>query len=316
MILGTRGSALALTQTDMVTAALEAAHPGLAVSREIIQTTGDLRQDLRLGRPDSGADKAVWTKELEAALADGRIDAAVHSGKDVPTELPANFRLVSCLPRAAVNDVLVSKHAGGFSGLPEGATVATSSVRRLRELRWQRPDLHVVEMRGNVPTRLQKLADQDELDAILLAQAGLDRLGYTLAGHVSHRSLPAPFGLHATALPAGEFLPAASQGIVVLEVLGEDAARDARLTAIRHEPTWRALAAERHLLHLLHAGCHTPIGVLTDVRENGSLHMRAVVFDELDADAPPRQGEAEADDPLGCAARLVSRLSLSPPPRA
>ena len=286
MILGTRGSALALAQTQMVLAALRSAHPGHHFSHEVIHTTGDLRQDLRLGRPDSGADKGVWTKELEAALASGSVQAAVHSAKDVPTELPPGFHLAGCLPRAHVEDALISKLPGGIAGLAAGATVATSSVRRACQLRHFRPDLQVVEIRGNVPTRLQKLADSDTLDALVLARAGLDRLGYATswlesadAGPDAPALVPLPGGLEATLLPPAHFLPAAAQGIVTLEVFGHDPVRDGLLAVITDQSTWRALRAEREFLRLLKAGCHTPIGLLTTEAE-GHMTMTAIIFPE------------------------------------
>jgi hydroxymethylbilane synthase len=292
MILGTRGSALALAQTQMVLAALRNAHPGHTFSHEVIHTTGDLRQDLRLGRPDSGADKGVWTKELEAALAAGSVQAAVHSAKDVPTELPPGFHLAGCLPRAHVEDALISKLPGGITALAAGATVATSSVRRACQLRHFRPDLQVVEIRGNVPTRLQKLADSDALDALVLARAGLDRLGYATswlepadAGLLSPAVFsevtlqPLPCGLQATLLPPAQFLPAAAQGIVTLEVFGHDPVRDGILSSITDQSSWRALRAEREFLRLLKAGCHTPIGLLT-TEVDGHMTMTAIVFPE------------------------------------
>jgi hydroxymethylbilane synthase len=276
----------------MVLAALRNAHPGHTFSHEVIHTTGDLRQDLRLGRPDSGADKGVWTKELEAALAAGSVQAAVHSAKDVPTELPPGFHLAGCLPRAHVEDALISKLPGGIAGLAAGATVATSSVRRACQLRHFRPDLQVVEIRGNVPTRLQKLADSDALDALVLARAGLDRLGYATswlepadAGLLSPAVFsevtlqPLPCGLQATLLPPAQFLPAAAQGIVTLEVFGHDPVRDGILSSITDQSSWRALRAEREFLRLLKAGCHTPIGLLT-TEVDGHMTMTAIVFPE------------------------------------
>ena len=296
VILGTRGSALALAQTTLVTQALEAAHPGLAVSHRVIQTTGDLRQDIRLGGGTPGFDKAVWTKELEAALADGSVHAAVHSGKDVPTDLPPGFALIGCLPRAATPDVLISKHGGGLAGLPDGARVATSSVRRLRQLQWLRPDVQVAEMRGNVPTRLRKLQDDPDLDALLLARAGLDRLG-----------IEPPPGVFFHELPATDFLPAAAQGIVVIEALASAGDVAKIFAAITHAPTWTVLRAEREFLRLLGAGCSTPVGVRT-WEESGRLRMEGCVFDE--GISPPRCGEAAGslDDPEGCAADLCRAL--------
>jgi hydroxymethylbilane synthase len=312
MILGTRGSALALAQTDMVLQSLRSTHPSDVFTHEVIHTTGDLRQDLRLGRPESGADKGVWTKELEAALAACSVHAAVHSAKDVPTELPPGFHLAGCLSRAAVEDVLVAKTSGGFDSLRPGATVATSSVRRACQLRHHRPDLRVVEMRGNVPTRLQKLADATDLDALVLARAGLDRLGYaTPWAPPAADATPLPDALHATLLPLDQFLPAAAQGIVTFEVFGDDPDRDAILQAITDPAAWRALRAEREFLRLLRAGCHTPIGLLT-FEENGVLQMQSIVFpDDGRLSAPPRTARAtgHADDPEAVARRLFDALT-------
>lgn len=315
MILGTRGSALALAQTAMVLASLREAFPGETFSHRVIHTTGDLRQDLRLGRPESGADKSVWTKELEAALADGQIDVAIHSAKDVPTVLPPGFRLAGCLPRAAINDVLVARHPGGLESMPIGATVATSSTRRARQLTHHRPDLQVVEIRGNVPTRLLKLSDQPGLDALILARAGLDRLGYATPWLAPRTPVhqPIPEGLHATMLPADQFFPAAAQGIVAFEVLGKNPERDARLAAITDPQAWRALRAEREFLRLLHAGCHTPIG-LHSAEIDGSLSLHALVFDDDPlSTAPPRTSHARgpAATPEAVAAAAVAALRPS-----
>jgi hydroxymethylbilane synthase len=273
--------------------------PELDVGQRIIQTTGDLRPDLRLGGRDPNHDKAVWVRELEAALRADVIQAAVHSAKDVPAQLPDGFRLGCCLPRGAVNDVLISKHTGGLAGLPEGATVATSSLRRERQLMWKRPGLRVVEIRGNVPTRLSRLMATPQLDAIVLAQAGLDRLG-----------IVAP-GLQITALPASEFLPAPAQGIVGVESFG-DSPITACLEAITDRPTFQALIAERAVLRGLGAGCHTPIGLVSESGPDGTLTMKAVLFDENDLTAAPRLAEASAPagQPDELARRVVSGLRL------
>src|SRR5687767_3200112 len=181
LILGTRGSELALTQTEMVKAALAAAWPELRVRHEVIKTSGDLRPDLKLVEFSRGdqpvLDKGIFTRELEQALQAGTIHAAVHSLKDVPTLLEPGFRIAAVLPRAPVEDVLISKIPGGLTALPEGSVVATSSVRRARQLRWLRPGLAVADIRGNVGTRIRKVADDRSTAALLLARAGLVRLG-------------------------------------------------------------------------------------------------------------------------------------------
>jgi hydroxymethylbilane synthase len=300
ILLGTRGSALALAQTELIESALRSRFPGLEVEHRVVHTTGDLRPDLRLGGRDPGHDKAVWVRELESALRSGSIHAAVHSAKDVPAERPEGFRLAGCLPRAAVNDVLISKHAGGLNGLPEGAAVATSSLRRERQLIWKRPDLRVIEIRGNVPTRLQKLLSMPQLDALVLAQAGIDRLG-----------IQAP-GLQFTPLPPAEFLPAPAQGIVAVETFGEDAGRVRLFDAITDRKTFEALMAERAVLRGLEAGCHTPVGVFSECAPDGSMTMKVALFDENDLTAAPRLASASgpAGQPDEFARQIVRALRL------
>ena len=186
IVLGTRGSALALVQAGMVEEALRRAWPGLEIERRIIKTTGDQRTDVPLSEVAQVAqvDKGIFIKELELALEAGEIDVAVHSLKDVPSVLEEDFAIAAVLPRAAVRDVLVTTEEGGLGGLRKGATVATSSVRRRRLLESLRPDLRVVDIRGNVPTRIRKLHESGEIDGLLLARAGLARLGLLEAGLV------------------------------------------------------------------------------------------------------------------------------------
>ena len=304
LILGTRGSELALTQTEMTTAALVAAWPGLRVRRQIIKTSGDLRPDLKLAEFSQGdapvVDKGIFTKELEQALRAGTIHAAVHSLKDVPTLLDEGMRITAVLPRAPVEDVLISKLPGGLDGLPAGAVVATSSVRRARQLRWLRPDLAVADIRGNVPTRMRKVAEDNNITALLLARAGLVRLGLF---HDVLTEYGTP--LHMTVLAAEKFPPAASQGAVGIETFGENADLARLLAAINHAPTFHAITAERRFLELLQAGCQTPVGVRTRL-ENGTLHMAALVFP--DHDGPPRTAAASHPDALAVAADLFAGL--------
>ena len=180
IILGTRGSELALKQTSMVTALLQAAHPFLEVSHTVIQTTGDKRQDLKLNQfgKDGAAlvDKGIFIKELEVALESKQIHAAVHSLKDLPSELEQHFAVAAVLERAPIEDVLISAGKYTLNTLPQGATVGTSSVRRARQLHMLRPDVKIVDLRGNVPTRVRKCLGENALDAIILAAAGLMRL--------------------------------------------------------------------------------------------------------------------------------------------
>src|SRR4029453_18178806 len=173
--LGTRGSELARAQTLLVEKAILSAHPSVTIETKIIVTRGDNAKvvDARAGR------KGLFTAEIERAVLAGEVDVAVHSAKDLPSETSPGAQITAVLPRAPINDVLISKHSGGFASLRSGATLATGSVRRQRQLHWKRADLKVVDLRGNVPTRLRKLA-QNEWDGIVLASAGLERLGFSL----------------------------------------------------------------------------------------------------------------------------------------
>ncbi len=305
LILGTRGSELALTQTEMTKAALAAAWPELRVRHEVIKTSGDLRPDLKLTEFSKGdhpvVDKGIFTKELEQALKAGTIHAAVHSLKDVPTLLEDGFRITAVLPRAPVEDVLISKIPGGLDALPPGSVVATSSVRRARQLKWLRPDLVVTDIRGNVATRIRKVADDAAVSALLLARAGLVRLGI-------FRDVLTEFGtpLHLAVLDAATFPPAASQGAVAIETFLESEELIRVLAAINHAPTFQMITAERRFLELLQAGCQTPVGVHTTL-ENGTLHMKALVFP--DAEGEPSQSAASGADPHTVAAVLFRGLS-------
>ena len=308
LILGTRGSELALAQATMTQAALEAAWPGIRVERQIIHSTGDLRPDLKLSEFNRGpqpVDKGIFTKELEIALQGAQIDIAVHSLKDVPTELGAGFRIAAVLPRAATEDVLISKIPGGLSALPAGSIVATSSVRRARQLKWLRPDLQVEDIRGNVPTRIKKLAAAGHLAALLLARAGLDRLN--LSAEVSTVD---GVELHQEILDKTTFLPAASQGAVAIEIFGSNPALEACLAAINHEQAFPCITAERHFLHLLKAGCQTPVGLSSSI-DGETLRMDAVIFSESDPAAAPRVSQAigAASEPESVAQALFENIA-------
>ena len=302
--LGTRGSALALAQAVLTETALS--EVGHTVQRHVISTIGDKRQDLKLSEFASATagtaqviDKGIFTKELELALADRTIDFAVHSLKDVPTELAEGYSIAAVLPRAPIEDVLISKHPCGLDGLPEKATVATSSVRRAAQLQMLRPDLQVVDIRGNVPTRIQKLADNESWDGIILAHAGLARLGM-------HDLLSAET---TTILDPQEFLPAAGQGAVGIEVYKPTEHTLQALAAIDHEETHLRIRAERHFLHLLEAGCQTPVGAHTRI-EGGTLHLRTLVFPE-DGSAPKRaEASAPAETPEAAAETAFTLLGI------
>jgi hydroxymethylbilane synthase len=236
--------------------------------------------------------KALWTKELDAWLAEGLIDVAVHSLKDVETLRPASLTIGAVLPRADVRDVLVG--AASLAGLPPGARIGTSAPRRAALALHLRPDCRVVSFRGNVQTRLEKLA-QGEADATLLAAAGLERLGMTHVG---------------TPLGTAAWLPAPSQGAIGIECNADDAATLALLAAIDHVPSRAQVMAERALLVGLGGNCHSPIGVLCE--GSSDLALRAAIFspdgaERVDGEIRFAAGDAQA--PRALAADLLARAT-------
>ncbi len=310
-MVGTRGSDLALVQASATEAALAAAFPDLRIERRIIKTTGDRRTDVSLAevaKAEGTFDKGVFIKELELALDDGSIDIAVHSLKDLPTVLEARYALAAVLERAPIRDVLVTRDGAGFDSLAAGAFVGTSSVRRARQVEFLRPDLKVIDLRGNVPTRLEKIAAGNPYDAILLAEAGLVRLGFL--PEIAADGGPEPIldmpGLTALRLNESLFFPAAGQGAVGLEIRSSDTRSRVLAEGIGHMETWIRVTAEREFLRLLDAGCHTPVGVFSSLT-NGVLQMHARVFPE--SGGAPQTGEASGTDPLETALTLFNSLS-------
>ncbi len=263
--LGTRGSPLALAQAHMVRDALVAMHD-VEVEVVVIITTGDRVQDRPLAEIGG---KALWTKELDAALLDQRIDLAVHSMKDVETRLADGIVIAAMLPRADVRDRLIG--AASLDALPDGARLGTSSPRRAAQLLGERPDLVIVPLRGNVATRLAKIA-AGEADATLLAAAGLDRLGIA----------------EGVALPLSTVLPAPAQGAVGMTCRDGDDSVSALLTAIDHAPTHAAVLLERRFLAALAADCHSSVAAYAQI-EGGRVAFRAEI---LLPDGSERQGGA------------------------
>ncbi len=308
---GTRGSALALYQADATESLLAQAFPDLAIERRIIKTTGDRRTDVSLAnvaKEEGIFDKGVFIKELETALIDRSIDIAVHSLKDMPTVLENPFQLAAVLERAAVRDVLVTRDGSTLDTLPAGARVGTSSVRRAKQVEFLRPDLKVVDLRGNVPTRLEKLADGEHHDAILLAEAGLVRLGYLPVEPSSDTTEPILkiAGLTATRLEEERFFPSAGQGAIGLEIRKGDVDSSDIARTLNHQNTWLRITAEREFLRLLDGGCHTPVGVFSTLN-NGELHLKALVFPE--AGGNPQSSEAKGTDPIAVGKSLYESLS-------
>ena len=275
IILGSRGSELARAQTAMVAAALRRVWPALDVKVEIIKTRGDEQSAQRSEPVDPRAGrKGLFTGEIERVLAAGEIDIAVHSAKDLPSDATPGLEVCGVLPRAAVDDVLIGKIPGGLASLRPNAIVATGSVRRQYQLRWKRPEIQVVDLRGNVPTRLRKLMT-NEWDAIVLARAGVERLGYDLSGG-SFSFEGALF--HVEILPRDEFLPAGGQGVIALQVRNDDEKTKAMVEYVNDPETLLCLRAEREFLRLLHGDCGSPVGVLATI-EKTALKLRAQVFE-------------------------------------
>lgn len=304
IMIGTRGSDLALVQASATEALLGGKFPEAEIRRNVITTTGDRRTDVSLAdvaKAEGTFDKGVFIKELEEALDDGSVDIAVHSLKDMPTVLDSRFRLAATLERAPARDVLLTKMAGGLDGLPQGARVGTSSVRRAKQIEFLRPDVTVLDLRGNVPTRIRKLAEGDQYDAILLAEAGLVRLGF-LSDSESVSGFP---GVFAHRLPESEFFPAAGQGAIGLEVRADDDDSRAFAESICHADTWTKVTAEREFLRLLDGGCHTPVGVYSHL-EGGAISLFARVFPE--EGGTPQTGEAKGTDPITVAHELFKSL--------
>lgn len=266
ILLGTRGSELALVQTREVAARLQMVHPSLTTEECIIKTTGDRRLDVSLSAPGP-LDKGLFTKELEEALLRCEVDVAVHSLKDLPTEQPQGLVLGAILERADTADCLASKHPCGWQGLPMNALVATSSLRRKNQIRLLRPDLRITEIRGNMGTRLRKLVENPEMDALILAKAAILRLGEALV----------PDHLHVSDIE--EMLPAPGQGAIAVECRANDEQTLGLLRSIHHEDTARCVHAERDFLKSLGGGCSLPLGTRAVIRD-GNVHLVAALFEE------------------------------------
>jgi hydroxymethylbilane synthase len=270
IILGSRGSELARAQTASVAQALRAAWPDMENVIQVIATRGDQRVTVPL-HPRAGR-KGLFTTEIEQALAAGEINVAVHSAKDLPSEMTAGLEIGAVLPRAAPEDVLIRKTQD-----QGGTAIATGSVRRRHQLQWKKPGVEIVDLRGNVPTRLRKFVESD-WQAIVLARAGLERLGYDLTGSAFEFE---GTSLRAERLRPDDFLPAGGQGIIAIQVRTGDGNVKAVVESINHPDTLCCLEAEREFLRLLQGDCGSPVGVLAKIA-GAKLIMRAQIFE------PPR----------------------------
>lgn len=261
--IGTRGSKLALIQAQQVVEALRAANPDIDVEIVIIQTSGDWKPahgETLLSAAAGG--KGLFAKEIEMALTDGRIHIGVHSLKDVETFMPDNLSISHVLERDDPRDAFISHKAKTIDDLAQGAVIGTSSVRRAAIMLSKRPDLKIVPLRGNVDTRLQKLAD-GQVDATLLAVAGLARMGITdkITSYIEPESM----------------LPAVCQGIIGLQIRKEDTQTAAILDQIHHRPTGMVAIAERAVLSVLDGSCRTPIGSFGEWVDGTTMRLRGLV---------------------------------------
>jgi hydroxymethylbilane synthase len=278
--IGSRGSQLALWQANHISALLR--ERGHEVELEIIKTTGDKITDVALAKVGT---KGMFTKEIEEALAEGRIDLAVHSLKDLPTELSQDFEIAAVTTRENPRDVFCSRNYESIEDLPRGALVGTSSLRRQAQLKAVRPDLEIRPLRGNVDTRLRKL-EAGEYDAIILAAAGLNRLGKTQ--------------LVRQVIPFEVMCPAAGQGALGIEIRAGDSVTRQHLAFLDDAEAHATTTCERALLNKLGGGCQVPIGAFAEVRE-GRLHLEAIVAEpdgskilreSLDGTDPVQLGES------------------------
>ncbi len=259
IVIGSRGSELALWQANYIKRELEKKNKNVNVEINIIKTKGDKILDVALSKI---GDKSLFTKELEVELLAKRIDLAVHSLKDLQTQIPAGLKLAAVTKRHAVEDVLIARKKGmTISKLPENAKVATGSLRRRSQLLHLRPDLQIFELRGNVPSRIQKFLESD-WDAIILARAGVERL--KLKKYIS------------TFIPKEEILPAVGQGALGIEIHKDNKVVEKILKSLHHDETYKAVIAERSLLRALEGGCQVPIGAFAEVTTSG-LYLDAIV---------------------------------------
>jgi hydroxymethylbilane synthase len=323
IVICTRGSALALAQANLIAAMCRAAFPKLRFELKIIKTTGDKLQKASMAKKGETLPKGLFTKELEVALVKGQADLAVHSLKDLPTDLPDELVLAATPKREDVRDVLIYRDAAflakqktaiaeqnerspgqsdlrGFKphlklkDFPKGATVATSSTRRKMSLLAARPDLNVVEIRGNVATRMQKVAERGELDATILALAGLTRLNFKINADGTLAGEAVPDGLLATVLDLDVMLPCVGQGAIGIEIRSDDERVAKIAVRLNHFNTFQAVTAERAFLRGMGGGCQSPVGAHAEI-VGTKISLRAISFrDETVKRADAKRPIAEA----------------------
>jgi hydroxymethylbilane synthase len=279
-VVATRGSALALAQASIVLNQCRAAFPDHDIQLRVVKTTGDKLQAESSAEVD--LPKGLFTRELEVALLNGDADLAVHSLKDLPTELPPKLMLGAVTKRADVRDALIyrrnSLELARLTDLPAGFVVATSSPRRQAQLLSHNKDLRVVPIRGNVPTRLQKLVDQPDLGALVLAMAGLQRLGYSVAADGALSGAHLPDGLAAFVLSLDDVLPCVGQGALGIEIREADEQGQAICAVLNDAETEKCALAERAFLSAMGGGCQTPVAAHAEI-DGRQIRLRAVSFE-------------------------------------
>lgn len=316
IIIATRGSALALAQTHMVLAQCRAAFPELKFDYQVIKTTGDKLQTASMSKTDPSLPKGLFTKELEVALLNGQADLAVHSLKDLPTELPAGLVLGATPPREDVRDVLIyrAEGTGKFHGFkanatladfPQGATIATSSTRRKAQLLLARPDLNVVEIRGNVTTRMTKVAEREELEATILALAGLTRLKFTIGVDGALKGEGVPAGMRASVIDVETMLPCVGQAAIGVEIRADDARLRKVCDRLNHMETFQAVTAERAFLNGMGGGCQSPVAAYAKISK-GMVAMRAVSF--RDGPAKRADGQRPTNEAAALGEEIAAKL--------
>jgi hydroxymethylbilane synthase len=313
IIICTRGSALALAQSNMMAAECRRLFPTVQFELKIIKTTGDKLQKASMAKVEGGLPKGLFTKELEVALVNGDADIAVHSLKDLPTELPVGLILAATPKREDVRDVLIYRDATQttLKGLnphtplkdfPKGATIATSSTRRKAQLLVARPDLNIVEIRGNVSTRMQKVADRAEIYGTVLALAGITRLNFTIAKNGTLHGDAVPDGLLATVLDLDVMLPAVGQGAIGIEIRAGDERISKICEDLNDFNTFQCVTAERAFLAGMGGGCQSPVAAYGEIL-NDKISVRALSF----ASGPMRR--AVGKRPIKEAAQLGQQLA-------
>jgi hydroxymethylbilane synthase len=283
LLIGTRGSKLAMTQTEIISKMLKEKFPELELEKKIIKTTGDKILDAPLAKIGG---KGLFVKEIDEAVARGDVDFAVHSMKDVPTDLIEGIEIAASPKREPANDVLIAREAGTIDELPEGAVMGTSSLRRRAQALSIRSDLEVKDLRGNVDTRIRKVME-GQYDATIMAKAGLKRLGFL--GHVTQD------------LPTDTFVPSVGQGAIAV-VARTDSQVIEHLSAINHDETMVRVTAERALLKRLGGGCQVPIGAYTEVKDKLILKGIVISPDGKKKIEVTEEGDLENAEDIGTSA--------------